>query len=58
MQGVTMGFARSAARRSWIGERRRALLALLAALDRLLPPQDGAPPDRELPPEWSKYPPI
>ena len=58
MQGVATGFARSAARRSRTGERRRVLLALFAALDRLVPPRDGAPPDRELPAEWFKYPPI
>jgi hypothetical protein len=58
MQGVAMGFARSAARRSWIGEMRRVLLALFAALDRLVPPRDGAPPERELPAEWFKYPPV
>ena len=34
MQGVAMGFARSAGRRSWIGEMRRVLLALLTVLDR------------------------
>jgi hypothetical protein len=58
MQGVAMGFARSAGWRSWIGEMRRVLLALFAALDRLVRPRDGAPPERELPAEWFKYPPV
>jgi hypothetical protein len=58
MQGVAMRFARSAARRSWIGEMRRVLLALLTVLDRLVRPRDGAPPERELPAEWFKYPPA
>jgi hypothetical protein len=58
MQGVAMGFARSAGRRSWIGEMRRVLLVLLAALDRFAPPREGAPPERELPAEWFKYPPV
>jgi hypothetical protein len=34
------------------------LRALRAALDRLVPPADDASPDRDLPPEWFKYPPI
>ena len=56
MQGVAMEFARSAGWRSWIGEMRRVLLALFAALDRLVSPHrhDGAGP----PPEWFKYAPI
>jgi hypothetical protein len=58
MLSVSTGFARSAARRSSIGEMRRVLLALFAALGRLVPPRDGAPPDRELPAEWFKYPPL
>jgi hypothetical protein len=58
MQGGTTGLARSAARPAWIGETRRVLLVLLAALDRLVPSRDGAPPDRELPAERFKYPPI
>ena len=58
MQGVAMGFARSAGRRSWIGEMRRVLLALLTVLDRVVRPRDGALPERELPAEWFKYPPV
>ena len=58
MQGLAMGLARSAGRRSWIGEMRRVLLALLTVLDRRLWPRDGAPPERELPAEWFKYPPV
>ena len=56
MQGVAMEFARSAGWRSWIGEMRRVLLALFAALDRLVPPSREM--QRELPDEWFKYPPI
>jgi hypothetical protein len=37
---------------------RRVLLALLTVLDRLVRPPDGAPPERELPAEWFKYPPV
>ena len=58
MRGVSMGFARSAGRRSWMAGMRRVLLALLTVLDRLVRPRDGAPPERELPAEWFKYPPV
>jgi len=34
------------------------LRAVRDALDRLVPPADDGSPDRELPPEWFKYPPI
>ena len=60
MQGVTMGFARSAAPRRSEGEDalRHALRALCDVLDRLVPPASESPRDAELPPEWFKYPPI
>ena len=58
MSVIAMRFARSAGRRSWIGEMRRVLPALLTVLDRLVRPRDGAPPERELPAEWFKYPPV
>jgi hypothetical protein len=39
----------------WKPVLRRTLQAVAGALDRLLPPQ---PLNRELPPEWFKYPPF
>ena len=58
MQRIATGFARSAARPSWVGDMRRALRILLDALDRLVPPTRDAPRGRELSAEWFKYPPV
>jgi hypothetical protein len=44
-------------RLSWLNDARRVPLALLAALDRLVPPRDACQ-DAELPAEWFKYPPV
>ena len=41
----------------WIAVLRRTLQAITGALDRLLPTQPLGR-ERELPPEWFKYPPI
>jgi hypothetical protein len=59
MAAVATAFRRCPApvRLSRSKARRRALQALLSALDRLAPPRDTRP-DAELPSEWFKYPPI
>ena len=53
------GFARYAAprRAPWVNYLRRLLGGLLAALDRLVPPNEENR-EPEPPPEWSKYPPF
>jgi hypothetical protein len=59
MSVIVIRFERPAARRlSWLNDARRMLLALLGALDRLVPWPSGARQDAELPAEWFKYPPI
>jgi hypothetical protein len=60
MSVIATGFERAAARSvSRTQAARHALRWLLAALDGLVPPPDGARrDDAELLPEWFKYPPI
>jgi hypothetical protein len=58
MSVIVIRFERPAPRRlSWGNDARRVLLALLGAVDRLVPPRDACQ-DAELPAEWFKYPPI
>jgi hypothetical protein len=60
MSAIAARFERAAVPGRGVSIRATAgiLLALLAALDRLVPPAEDGSPDRELPPEWFKYPPI
>jgi hypothetical protein len=59
MSVVVTRFERPAPRRlSWLNDARRVLLALLGALDRLIPPLEQFPRDAGPPAEWFKYPPV
>jgi hypothetical protein len=60
MSAIAARFERASVRRRGVSIRATAgiLRALLAALDRLVPPANDTSVDRELPPEWFKYPPI
>jgi hypothetical protein len=59
MSVIVIRFERPIPRRlSWLNDARRVLLALLGALERLVPPLKQFPRDAEPPEEWFKYPPI
>ena len=60
MQAIATGFERVHAPPRYVSTKRipGILRALRDALDRLVPRPGGAAPDRELPAEWFKYPPV
>jgi hypothetical protein len=59
MSVIATRFERPTPRRlAWPNDARRMLLALLGALDRLVPPPSDACQDAQLPAGWFKYPPI